>query len=105
MVLAPGRRKCPLGLGRPISSTGVTKSRKWRCGVLLMLLRLAPNRLLPGKDGMVWLVPIEETPLAAPVRGVCGRLGVVPGVTMLLGTSIGMSRIACSSVRRRAGQR
>src|SRR5229473_4953927 len=100
MVLAPGRMYWPAGFGRPASSRGVTKSRRCRRGVLLRLFKFAPKRALPGKDGMVWLVPIEETPPAVPVKGVWPRLGVVPDVTALLGTSMGMSRIDCKSVRR-----
>jgi hypothetical protein len=43
--------------------------------------------------------------VAAPETGVGAMLGVVPGVTVWLVTSMGMSRMARSLPRRRSGQR
>ena len=63
---------------------------------------MAPPDALPISDGMLLLEPMVDGPLAAPVSSVVASVGV-GDVTLLLGTSRGMLRMACSSVRRCGG--
>src|SRR5262245_51681361 len=92
---APGRVKPP----RP---GGLTRSRSRRRGTLLLVGALFP---LPLRAGRVTLVPDGEGLVLGPVKGVGPVAGTMPGVTVLLTTSTGISRIRFSSLRSHGGQR
>src|SRR5581483_9854185 len=61
--------------------------------------------LLPVREGIAALVPVDDKPRLPPDIGVAARAATEPEVTWLLATSTGMFKIVCSSARRCGGQR